>query len=92
MAPLKEIQAQIVSLQKQAAEQREREIKEPIRQIRDLMKEYGIKADDLRSIYRDKPLESGEVQFRHPQTGASWSGRGRMPQWLVGLDKEKHRV
>lgn len=30
-------------------------------------------------------------QYRDPQTGATWSGRGRTPAWIVG-DKQHYRI
>ena len=93
MASLKEIQAQIEQLQQQAAAQREQELAGAIQQIRDLMQEYGITVDDLQpGRKKGAAKKSGTVQFRNPETGDTWSGRGRMPNWLAGQDKEKFRV
>ena len=93
MAGLKEIQAQIEQLQQQAAAQRENELSGAIQQIRDLMQEYGITVDDLQSkAKKGVAKKAGSVQFRDPKTGETWSGRGRMPNWLSGKDKEKFRV
>jgi DNA-binding protein H-NS len=93
MASLKEIQAQIEQLQQQAAAQRENELTGAIQQIRDLMKEYCITVDDLQPRGKKGAVKkSGTVQFRNSQTGDTWSGRGRMPHWLAGKDKEQFRV
>jgi len=93
MASLKEIQAQIEQLQQQAAAQREQELSGAIQQIRGLMQEYGITVDDLQpGRKKNATKKSGTVQFRNPQTGDTWSGRGRMPNWLAGQDKEQFRA
>lgn len=98
MASLKEIQVQIEQLQQQAAEQRDRELADAVQKIRDLMQEYGITVDDLQSVRKNgagkksAAKKSGTVQFRDPETGNTWSGRGRMPNWLSGHDKERFRV
>jgi DNA-binding protein H-NS len=93
MASLKEIQAQIEQLQQQAAAQREQELSGAIQQIRDLMQEFGITVDDLQtSRKKNAAKKSATVQFRNPQTGDTWSGRGRTPNWLAGQDKEQFRV
>ena len=93
MASLKEIQAQIEQLQQQAAGQRKQELSGAIQQIRDLMQEYGITVNDLQpSGKKNAAKKSGPVQFRHPQTGDTWSGRGRMPNWLAGENKEQFRL
>ncbi len=93
MASLKEIQAQIEQLQQQAAAQRENELAGAVRQIRDLMQEYGITVDDLQpSRKKGGAKKAATAQFRNAETGDTWSGRGRMPHWLQGQDKEKFRV
>jgi DNA-binding protein H-NS len=93
MASLKEIQAQIEQLQQLAAAQRENELSGAVQQIRDLMQEYGITVDDLQPRgKKGAAKKSGTVQFRNAETGDTWSGRGRMPNWLAGQDREKFRV
>lgn len=93
MASFREIQAQIEQLQRQAAEERKSELDNAFRQIRQLMDEYDISVDDLQSTRkRSAPKKFGPVQFRNAQTGDTWSGRGRMPNWLAGQDKEQYRV
>jgi len=93
MASFKEIQAQIEQLQQQAAAQRDQELAGAIQQIRGLMQEFGITVDDLQSSRKKNVAKkSGTVQFRNPQTDDTWSGRGRMPNWLAGQDKEQFRV
>jgi DNA-binding protein H-NS len=93
MASLKEIEAQIEQLQQQAAAQRENELSGAVQQIRDLMQEYGITVDDLQPRgKKGAAKKSGTVQFRNSETGDTWSGRGRMPNWLAGQDREKFRV
>lgn len=27
-------------------------------------------------------ISNMDIKFRHPETGATWSGRGRMPKWI----------
>lgn len=98
MASLKEIQVQIEQLQQQAAEQRDRELADAVQKIRDLMQEYGITVNDLQSIRKkgagkkSTAKKSAAVQFRDAETGNTWSGRGLMPHWLSGQDKERFRV
>lgn len=29
-----------------------------------------------------------DAKFRHPETGATWSGRGRMPKWISDAVKQ----
>jgi DNA-binding protein H-NS len=93
MATYKEIQAKIEDLQRQAAAQRQSEMSAAVQRIREMMQEYGISANDLlASSKKGASKKSGTVQFRNAETGDTWSGRGRMPNWLSGKDKEQFRV
>ena len=93
MASYKDIQAQIAELQQQAVAQRESELSGAIQQIRALMQEYEITVDDLQSSRTKAAAKTpAAIQFRHPETGETWSGRGRMPRWMSGNDKEQFRV
>lgn len=92
MATYKEIQAKIRELQKQADAQRESELSDAVRRIKDMMQEYGITVADLQPSKKGAAKKSGVVQFRNAETGDTWSGRGRMPNWLAGKDKEQFRV
>jgi DNA-binding protein H-NS len=93
MASFKEIQAQIAQLEQQAAEQHDREFAGAVEEIRTLMQVHGITVDDLQSARTKRGVKkSGAVLFRNAETGNTWSGRGRMPNWLSGQDREHFRV
>ena len=83
MATYKELQAQIESLQQQAEAQRKAEIASVIADIRAKMDEFGITLADL-GTRRSSGAKGSTVapKYRHPQTGETWSGRGKMPRWL----------
>lgn len=33
-----------------------------------------------------------EGRYRDPESGATWSGRGRVPRWIAGKDREQFAV
>ncbi|MXN75247.1 H-NS histone family protein [Burkholderia sp. 4701] len=52
-------------------------------------------------VVRDFPAQQGrnrrvrvsvKPKYWDPKTGATWSGRGRTPHWLVGKDPEHFRI
>lgn len=93
MASYKEIQSQIEALQQQAQEARETELSEVIEQIKQLMQDYGITVEDLtRKSKKGVTKAKGAAKYRDPETGDEWSGRGRMPLWLSGKDKDQYLV
>jgi DNA-binding protein H-NS len=93
MTTYKDLQNQIVELQRKAEEARAQELDGAIKQVKALMQEYGIAIEDLASPTKKKGAKQGQAnaQFRDA-AGNTWSGRGRMPAWLKGKDKERFRV
>lgn len=98
MPTYKELQAQIEALKQQAEAQRKVEIAGVIADIRAKMQEFGITLADL-SPRRGSSTKGSSVapKYRHPQTGETWSGRGKMPRWLqaavdAGQSKESFRI
>lgn len=86
---------QISKLQVLAEAARENEINGAIQKIKDLMQQYGVTVGDLTSGRRAKQTKAkGAVaaQFKNPETGETWTGRGRTPRWLDGKDKEAFRI
>jgi DNA-binding protein H-NS len=86
---------QIAKLQSLAEAARKDEISGAIQKIKELMQLHGITVEDLAAGSRAKPAKAkGSVpaQFKNPETGETWTGRGRAPRWLDGKDKEEFRI
>ena len=86
---------QIAKLQSLAEAARKDELSGAIQKIKELMQLHGITVEDLSSGARTKPAKvKGTVaaQFKNPETGETWTGRGRAPRWLDGKDKEAYRI
>ena len=94
MATYKDLQAQIQKLQKQAEQAREKEIAAVVGDIRKMMADFGIQPSDLGISARRKRKSGGPVapKYQNPQTGATWTGRGRAPKWIDGKDRSKFAI
>lgn len=91
MKTYKELQAEIRELQAKAEKQRQAEIQKAVDEIKDKMREYGITIDDLAPTKRArKNVSSGVVapKYRNPETGETWTGRGKPPRWIAGKDRD----
>lgn len=91
MTSYSELQAQIAELQKQAEAARTLEVAAAKAKIADIMKEYGLTLADLGSAGKAKPQKAREpvaIKYRDPESGATWTGRGRAPLWLNGKNKD----
>ena len=86
---------QIAKLQSLAEAARKDELSGAIRKIKELMQLHGITVEDLSSGTRAKPAKVKSTvapQFKNPETGETWTGRGRAPRWLDGKDREQFRI
>jgi DNA-binding protein H-NS len=93
MVTYKDLQAKIAQLQREAQEAHTREIGDAIAQIQSLMSEFDITAEDLEERAPKKGRETqAKVGIKFRRGDKTWSGRGRLPLWLKGEDKEKYRV
>ena len=82
-------------MQSLAEAARKDELSGAIQKIKELMQLHGITVDDLSSTRVAKATKAkGTVaaQFKNPETGETWTGRGRAPRWLDGKDKEQFRI
>lgn len=96
MSSLKELTAQIASLQAQVAEVRQREVGEAIAKVRSLIEEYQLSAEDVfpRGRVKAASKKTGKVaaKYRDASTGNEWSGRGLAPKWLAGKNKSDYLI
>ncbi|HDR9511567.1 H-NS histone [Burkholderia cepacia] len=87
MATYLELKAQAEALAQQAEEARLVELDSIITAIREQIAEYGITPDQLFGRRRAAaPSERAPIapKYRDPKSGATWSGRGKAPQWIAG--------
>lgn len=86
MASLQELLAQKEALDREIDQTKKQERSEAIRQIRELMSQYGLTQADLavRNAPKNKadPAKKVAAKYRHAETGETWSGRGLQPKWL----------
>ena len=93
-----ELQAKIADLQAQAAKVKEEEKEQAIGMARTMISAYGITARDLgldktvKTKTGPKPGNKVSPKYRDPQSGATWSGRGKTPRWINGADRSQYAI
>lgn len=94
MASYKDLQNQIAELQKKAEEVRGQEMSGALAQIKELMNQYGITVNDLtgKKLVAKQANKSDTTKVQFTDGDKTWSGRGRVPGWLKGKDREQFRV
>jgi DNA-binding protein H-NS len=87
-----ELQNQIRQLQQQAETMRREQASAVIAELRAAILEFGITPDDVfgaRAKLARRSTRGRAVQkYRDPLSGATWSGRGRVPRWIAGRNRD----
>ena len=96
MATLKELLAQQKSLEAQIEEARKLETADAIAQVRALVADFGLTADEVFNNKRPKSSSTAgskvAVKYLDPVTGSTWTGRGKAPRWLDGKDRNQYLI
>ena len=92
MVTYQELLAQREALDKQIEELRQAELRLAIEQVRQLIAEWRLTAEDcgFKSVAASglkKAKSAVAAKYRGPN-GETWSGRGRAPKWLEALEAQ----
>ncbi|MCB1989790.1 MAG: H-NS histone family protein [Burkholderiaceae bacterium] len=85
MTSYAELLAQKTLLDAQIAQAQKEESAQALATVRQLVTEFGFTAQQ---VFPWKPVpQKVAAKYRDPDTGATWSGRGKPPQWIAGKDR-----
>ena len=90
------LRAQIQKLEAQAQEARDKEVAEVIARIKSDIEAYGLTAADIglrggrgaTAAKKTGRRGAGVPKYRDPETGKTWTGQGKPPNWIAGKDRE----
>ena len=91
----KDLLAQREALEAQIAEARKVELASAIQSARQLVTDFGLTVEDIFSGRRkESKAKGGTVApiYRDPDTGATWTGRGKAPKWIADQDRNKFLI
>ena len=95
MASYKELLEQRELLEQKINEARKTELTEAVAKVRSLVAEYNLTADDVFPPIKAARSAAGgkdAPKYRHPETGQTWTGRGKAPKWIQDEDREKFAI
>jgi DNA-binding protein H-NS len=86
----------IAAAERQRAAKRESGKKELIDEFKARAEALGLSLGELAAgasktgspSGKGAPTQPSTVKFRNPETGETWSGRGRMPKWLTLAEQQ----
>lgn len=89
---LKELLQQRVALEQAISQARQNEISTAVAKIRELIAEYELTPQDIfpgrgpKSQLVKSPSKVA-AKYRDPETGQTWTGRGKAPKWIDGKER-----
>lgn len=89
MPELAELLAQKEELERQIAAMRREERNDAIAEVKRLIAQYELQPSQLFSGAGKGPLPP---KYRDPETGRTWSGKGRVPHWLEGQNRDEFLI
>ena len=92
MERYKDLLAQKEQLEKLIAEARKKEAAAELERVREVVAEFGFSPED---VFGKRLRDAGvpvAPKYRNPETGDTWSGRGRAPHWIKDQDLERFRI
>ncbi|WP_020071172.1 H-NS histone family protein [Paraburkholderia caledonica] len=92
MERYKDLLAQKEQLEKLIAEARKKEAAAELERVREAVEEFGFTPEDVFGKRRRDAGVPVAPKYRNPETGDTWSGRGRAPHWIKDQDLERFRI
>lgn len=63
-----------------------------ITQARALATQFGLTPADVFTAPGKAPASVGQPKYRNPETGVTWTGRGKPPTWILGKDRAQFLI
>lgn len=86
----KELLAQREALEAQIEAARKQELSDVLAKVRGLVQDYGLTAEDIFATRRVSPAVA--PKYRNPETGDTWTGRGKPPTWIRDKDRTQFAI
>ncbi|HQS20036.1 MULTISPECIES: H-NS histone family protein [unclassified Acidovorax] len=95
MSSYKELLKQREALEQKINEARRNELSEAVSQVRALVTEFGLTAQDVFPAGKARSASAGSKvapKYRNPATGQTWTGRGKAPKWIQNENREQFAI
>lgn len=99
MSSYKDLLKQRDELEKKIQDARQRELTEAVAKVRALIEEHSLTAEDVfppaRAGRSGNATGTGSKvapKYKNPETGETWTGRGKAPKWIQDQDRSKYEI
>ncbi|WP_280190632.1 H-NS histone family protein [Delftia sp. PS-11] len=89
MTTLRELVAAKAALEAEIAKARKNESAAALARVQQLVSEFGFTTEQLFPLLPHKAKTNGVAKYRDPASGATWTGRGKPPAWIVGKNRDE---
>lgn len=96
---IQELQNLNKAVEARIAELRREDIAKAITQVRELVATYGLTSEDVFAARRGRGPAANpgakkpvSPKYRDPNTGATWTGRGKAPLWIADKNREEFLI
>jgi DNA-binding protein H-NS len=89
---LAELMAQREALDAEIAALRKAARSKVLAEVKKAVAEYELTESELFGTGRARKTSGAAPMFRDPESGKTWTGRGRVPAWLEGKDRDAYRI
>lgn len=87
------------ALELKIAEARVKEMASALEEVRKIIVDFDLTVDDVfgRGKSPSRSVNTGAratvaPKYRNPETGETWTGRGKPPRWIADQDREKFLI
>ena len=94
MSSYKELVQQRDALEQKIVEARTLETASAVAQVRSLIADFDLTQQDIfpsgktpRASTAKRPTGKVNPKYRNPETGDTWTGRGKAPKWIQDQDR-----
>lgn len=95
MSSYRELIEQRRMLDEQIAGAKKVESERALSEVRGMVADFGFTVDDVfgkRPRVGDRRTGAQPPKYRDPESGATWSGRGKRPRWLTEENLDVFRI
>ncbi|MCA8022750.1 H-NS histone family protein [Burkholderia metallica] len=61
-------------------------------EVKRMVLEFNLSAREIFGGSKARKHQPARARYRDPETGATWSGRGRPPAWIDGKDRAPFEI
>jgi len=91
----KELLAQREALEQQIAVARKAEVSGAVQEVRALIEAFNLSLEDIFPPAKQKRATSASPvapKYHDPETGQTWTGRGKPPVWIKDKDRSQFEI